>query len=145
MSPSGAVTAAQELGFARGDLEAVADVVHNVRDIGATIASGSFAACAWYHKVLPSPPASLDALLEDARRYALGPYTDALLKGDSLTDAERRAVAEKLRREQGLSYDPDREIQGSKLVGLGLEHGRKAGEASEQNDHIHFDAGDSAG
>ena len=42
VSSSGAVTAAQELGFTRGDLEAVADVVHNVRDIGAAVASGSF-------------------------------------------------------------------------------------------------------
>ncbi|HTH60757.1 MAG TPA: UbiX family flavin prenyltransferase [Paraburkholderia sp.] len=42
VSPSGMVTAAQELGLARGDLEAMADVVHNVRDIGASVASGSF-------------------------------------------------------------------------------------------------------
>lgn len=42
VSASGAVTAAQELGLARGDLESLADVVHNVRDIGAAIASGSF-------------------------------------------------------------------------------------------------------
>jgi len=36
------VTAAQELGMARGDLESLADVVYNVRDIGAAVASGSF-------------------------------------------------------------------------------------------------------
>jgi 2,5-furandicarboxylate decarboxylase 2 len=36
------VTAAQELGITRHDLDAMADVVHNVRDVGASIASGSF-------------------------------------------------------------------------------------------------------
>jgi polyprenyl P-hydroxybenzoate/phenylacrylic acid decarboxylase-like protein len=42
MSSSGVMTAQQELGMKRGDIEALADVVHNVKDIGATIASGSF-------------------------------------------------------------------------------------------------------
>src|ERR1700709_1215658 len=42
VSASGAVTAAQELGITRHDLDALADVVHNVRDVGASIASGSF-------------------------------------------------------------------------------------------------------
>src|ERR1700692_1562329 len=42
VSVSGAVTAAQELGLTRGDLDHLADVVHNVRDIGAAVASGSF-------------------------------------------------------------------------------------------------------
>lgn len=42
MSSSGALTASQEMGIKRGDIEALADVVHNVKDVGATIASGSF-------------------------------------------------------------------------------------------------------
>jgi 2,5-furandicarboxylate decarboxylase 2 len=42
MSASGALTATQELSMKRGDIEALADVVHNVKDVGATIASGSF-------------------------------------------------------------------------------------------------------
>jgi polyprenyl P-hydroxybenzoate/phenylacrylic acid decarboxylase-like protein len=42
ISSSGVMTAQQELGLKRGDIEALADVVHNVKDIGATIASGSF-------------------------------------------------------------------------------------------------------
>ena len=41
-SPSGLLTAHHELGLQRPQIEAMADVVHNVRDIGATIASGSF-------------------------------------------------------------------------------------------------------
>ncbi|KQR76669.1 3-octaprenyl-4-hydroxybenzoate carboxy-lyase [Burkholderia sp. Leaf177] len=42
VSASGAVTAAQELGIGRHDLDGLADVVHNVRDVGASVASGSF-------------------------------------------------------------------------------------------------------
>jgi polyprenyl P-hydroxybenzoate/phenylacrylic acid decarboxylase-like protein len=42
MSSSGALTASQELDMKRSEIEALADVVHNVKDIGATIASGSF-------------------------------------------------------------------------------------------------------
>ncbi|OWW22068.1 UbiX family flavin prenyltransferase [Noviherbaspirillum denitrificans] len=42
MSASGALTATQELALKRTDIEALADVVHNVKDVGATIASGSF-------------------------------------------------------------------------------------------------------
>ena len=42
MSPSGVLTVSQELDMQRADIEALADVVHNPRDIGATIASGSF-------------------------------------------------------------------------------------------------------
>lgn len=44
MSSSGLMTAQQELDMGRTDIEALADVVHNVKDIGATIASGSFKA-----------------------------------------------------------------------------------------------------
>jgi polyprenyl P-hydroxybenzoate/phenylacrylic acid decarboxylase-like protein len=42
ISSSGVMTAQQELDMRRADIEALADVVHNVKDIGASIASGSF-------------------------------------------------------------------------------------------------------
>jgi len=42
LSASGVLTAVHELGMQRAQIEALADVVHNVRDIGASIASGSF-------------------------------------------------------------------------------------------------------
>ena len=43
LSAAGGLTASQELDLARADLERLADVVHSARDIGATVASGSFA------------------------------------------------------------------------------------------------------
>lgn len=42
MSASGALTASQEIDMRRADIEALADVVHNVKDIGAAVSSGSF-------------------------------------------------------------------------------------------------------
>lgn len=42
MSASGALTASQEVDMKRTEIEALADVVHHVKDIGATVSSGSF-------------------------------------------------------------------------------------------------------
>ncbi|MFZ6815850.1 UbiX family flavin prenyltransferase [Undibacterium sp. Rencai35W] len=44
ISEAGTLTLHQELELRRKDVEALADVVHNVRDVGACIASGSFQA-----------------------------------------------------------------------------------------------------
>jgi carboxypeptidase C (cathepsin A) len=55
-----------------------------------------YAAVAWYHKVLSPQPAALEPFLAEVRAYAMGPYTQALLKGDALTDQERDAVAQKV-------------------------------------------------
>jgi polyprenyl P-hydroxybenzoate/phenylacrylic acid decarboxylase-like protein len=43
VSHAGALSAHHELGLKRGELERLADVAHSVNDIGASIASGSFA------------------------------------------------------------------------------------------------------
>lgn len=42
LSPAGAVTLRAETGFDRGGIGLLADVVHSHRDVGASIASGSF-------------------------------------------------------------------------------------------------------
>ncbi|MFJ4292517.1 UbiX family flavin prenyltransferase [Cupriavidus sp. NPDC089707] len=44
ISPAGVMNLQHELDIGRAEVEALASVVHNVRDIGATIASGSFRA-----------------------------------------------------------------------------------------------------
>ncbi|WP_174280044.1 S10 family peptidase [Sphingomonas bacterium] len=53
----------------------------------------TFAATAWYHHRLASPPADLAAQAERARAFAIGPYAAALAKGDRLEPTERDAVA----------------------------------------------------
>jgi len=42
LSASGALTAAQEVDLKRSEIEALADEVHSVKDIGAAVSSGSF-------------------------------------------------------------------------------------------------------
>jgi len=65
----------------------------------------SYAATAWYHKVLKDRPDNLEAFLDEARRFAKTEYADALLKGDTLSAADKAAIAKKLERFTGLSED----------------------------------------
>jgi carboxypeptidase C (cathepsin A) len=63
----------------------------------------SFAATAWYHKLLPSPPAELEPWLSEVRKFAGGEYASALLEGDRLSPERRAAVIKKLHEYTGLS------------------------------------------
>jgi carboxypeptidase C (cathepsin A) len=65
----------------------------------------TFAATAFYHKKLPNPPASLDALLPEVEQYAMGDYMRALLEGSELPAAQKQAVAEKLHDYTGLPVE----------------------------------------
>jgi carboxypeptidase C (cathepsin A) len=64
-----------------------------------------FAATAWYHKLVPESSGPLEPFLEEARIFALGPYTTALMRGNALPDAERDAIAQQMHRFTGLSVD----------------------------------------
>jgi carboxypeptidase C (cathepsin A) len=65
----------------------------------------SYAATAWYHKVLKDRPADLPAFVEEARKYAQGDYAAALFKGGELSGSEKAAVARKVSYFTGLSED----------------------------------------
>jgi carboxypeptidase C (cathepsin A) len=67
----------------------------------------SYAATAWYHKVLPGDlqQMPLEDLVQEADEFARNEYTLALMKGHSLSDEDRNAVAEKLARYTGLSKE----------------------------------------
>ncbi|MFZ0821113.1 MAG: hypothetical protein WAM91_13670 [Candidatus Acidiferrales bacterium] len=65
----------------------------------------SYAATAWYHKMLKDRPADLNAFLDEARAFAGGEYTTALMKGSRLTPTERTDIAKKLSHFTGLSED----------------------------------------
>jgi len=56
----------------------------------------SYAAIAAYHHRLANPPADLKGFLDEVRAFARGPYALALNEGQDLSDAERRAIAEKM-------------------------------------------------
>lgn len=65
----------------------------------------TYTATAWYHKRLPADlqGAPLERVVADAEQFALTEYAVALMKGDRMTEAERRNVIEKLSRFTGLS------------------------------------------
>ncbi|HEX5760056.1 MAG TPA: peptidase S10 [Thermoanaerobaculia bacterium] len=64
----------------------------------------TYTATAWYHKRLPAElQGDLKATLEEAERFALGDYAQALLQGNDLPEERRRAVAAQLARLTGLS------------------------------------------
>jgi carboxypeptidase C (cathepsin A) len=65
----------------------------------------SYAAVAWYHKVLKDRPADLPGFIEEARKFAQGDYAAALFKGAELSATEKAAVAKKLSSFTGLSED----------------------------------------
>ncbi len=91
-------------------------LVSNVLDLGSiSFSTGqdmpyifylpSYAAAAWYHKMLKDRPENLQPFLEEARRFAQGPYLAALLQGSNLSAAEKADTAKKLARFTGLSEE----------------------------------------
>jgi carboxypeptidase C (cathepsin A) len=74
-------------------------------DIAWAVQIQTFAATAWYHKKLPADlqQKSLKQVVEETRTFAFGEYMSALTKGNTLTGAERTAMADKLSRFSGLS------------------------------------------
>jgi carboxypeptidase C (cathepsin A) len=65
----------------------------------------TYTAVAWFHKMLPDPPADVTKLLQEVRGFALQEYSNALAQGNNLPVSERKAIIEKLHRYTGLSID----------------------------------------
>ena len=65
----------------------------------------SYAATAWYHKLLKDRPENLAAFIDEARKFAQTEYAAALIKGSRLSPAEKADMAKKLSRYTGLSED----------------------------------------
>jgi carboxypeptidase C (cathepsin A) len=64
----------------------------------------TYTATAWYHKRLSKELQSdLKRTLAEAKKYAETEYTLALMKGDSLTETEKKAVAAKVAHFTGLT------------------------------------------
>jgi carboxypeptidase C (cathepsin A) len=60
------------------------------------LALPTYAATAWYHHKLPSPPPDLGALLAEVEHFAMNDYSLALAAGSTLPAAQRDAIAAKL-------------------------------------------------
>ncbi len=82
-SPAGVVNVHHELGLDRQGLEALADVAHNPADVGASIASGSFATAA-----MVVAPCSMKTLAAIAHGYA----DNLLARAADVTLKERRRL-----------------------------------------------------
>jgi carboxypeptidase C (cathepsin A) len=64
----------------------------------------TYTATAWYHKKLSADlERDLKKTVDEARIFAFGEYLTALAKGNRMTDAERKAMAQKIARYTGLS------------------------------------------
>ena len=78
MSSAAVLTARQELGRERPDFEALADVTHNVKDIGASIASGSFVTAGMV--VVPCSMKTLAAVAHGFSENLISRAADVVLK-----------------------------------------------------------------
>jgi len=67
------------------------------------LALPTYAAAAWYHKVLPQPPAALHPWLDQVQTWAMGPYLQALNAGSTLPPAQKRSIAAQMAQYTGLS------------------------------------------
>jgi carboxypeptidase C (cathepsin A) len=65
----------------------------------------SYAATAWYHKMLKDRPDDVNAFITEARKFAQGEYSAAMMKGDALSDSDKADIAKKMARFTGLSED----------------------------------------
>jgi carboxypeptidase C (cathepsin A) len=63
----------------------------------------SYATTAWYHHKMANPPATVAEAAAEGRAFAQGPYAAALERGQTISPAERDAVAKQMSALTGLS------------------------------------------
>ena len=63
----------------------------------------TYAAVAWYHKVLPQQPPALHPWLDEVQTWAMGPYLSALNEGAALPQAQKESIAAQMAKYTGLS------------------------------------------
>lgn len=76
-------------------------------DLATSLKIGDYAPPAWYHKKLPADLLSktLPEVLEETEKFAVEEYLPALIKGSSITEDEKRIIAQRLSRYTGLTTE----------------------------------------
>ncbi len=74
-------------------------------DLAYEVLVPTYTATAWFHKKLPADlqQLPLKAAVEQSRAFAFGEYASALTRGNTLSDADRQTVSQKLARFTGLT------------------------------------------
>ena len=96
---NGVILLSQILNF---DLSSDAPESNPGVDLPYEIELPTFAATAWYHHKLASPPADLQSFVQEVEQFAMGDYARALDQGAKLPQDEFNAVAAKLHGYTGL-------------------------------------------
>ena len=67
----------------------------------------TYTASAWHHKKLPADlqARELTSVLDEVREFALGEYAAAMIRGDLLSESDKKTLAAKVARYTGLSVD----------------------------------------
>lgn len=85
------------------------------------LALPTYAAVAWYHKVLPQQPPALHPWLDEVQTFAMGPYLQALNEGAALPQGEKESIAAQMAKYTGLaqSYILNADLR---VIGPQFEH-----------------------
>ncbi len=163
---AGVVDYLQEKGVAMNGVILVSSILNFANDVTGpggndmayVLYLPTLAAAAWYHDKLPHKPADLDDFLRTVRRFASGPYAQALMQGSSLSPSDRAGVLSKLHDYTGISeqyyahadlrLDPERfqkELLRDQEVTVGRLDGRFVGRDIDVNgDSPDYDPSDNA-
>ncbi|QNM83857.1 peptidase S10 [Sphingomonas sabuli] len=72
-------------------------------DLPYIVSLPTYAATAWYHNRVANRPAQLRPFLDEVEAFATGDYALALMKGNTLPEAERQRIAQRLSAYTGLT------------------------------------------
>ncbi len=74
-------------------------------DISYIVHFPTYAATSWYHNLITRPSGTLEEFVAEVRKFTEEEYAPALFKGDRLSMADKKSMAEKLSKYTGISAE----------------------------------------